>query len=364
MFEKEEITLIEDTSATLDMVDEEDEALPYKYSITSYGADYPVDALVKRMRTGHIVIPPFQRGFVWKLPQASRFVESLLLGLPVPGIFLSRDDDSGKLLVIDGQQRLRTLQYFYNGVFADSGREFALAGVDTKFRGMTYETLADEDRLRLDDAIIHATIIHQDEPTDDRSSIFQVFERLNTGGTSLSPQEIRACMYQGPFRDLLKELNEYPSWRQLLGPVDSRMRDQELVLRFLALYYSGHKYDKPMKGFLNTFMARNRHLDRLSADDIRALFKKTMDTILAMIGDRAFKPKKSIQAALVDSISVGVARRLEKGSIEGEVALQRAYRLLLNDIDEFREATETHTSDKDRVEKRIRLATSAFEDVK
>src|SRR5207249_4994213 len=92
---------------------EEEEVVPLKYSITSYGADYPVDSLVQRIRDGSILIPSFQRGYVWTFVQASGFIESLLLGLPVPGIFLSRDEPTQRLLVIDGQQRLLTLRYFY-----------------------------------------------------------------------------------------------------------------------------------------------------------------------------------------------------------------------------------------------------------
>jgi Protein of unknown function DUF262 len=105
----DEVVLFDDEDAEV--------ATPFKYSITAYGADYPVDGLVKRVESGDIFIPSFQRGYVWSLTRASRFVESLLLGLPVPGIFLSKDEPSQKLLVIDGQQRLRTLQFFYQGLF-------------------------------------------------------------------------------------------------------------------------------------------------------------------------------------------------------------------------------------------------------
>ena len=84
---------------------------------SSYGADYPVDGLVKRINAEDIYIPEFQRGYVWSLNQASRFIESLLLGLPVPGIFVAKDEETKKLLVIDGQQRLKSLQFFYNGMF-------------------------------------------------------------------------------------------------------------------------------------------------------------------------------------------------------------------------------------------------------
>jgi uncharacterized protein with ParB-like and HNH nuclease domain len=165
---------------------EEDEVLPFRYSITSYGADYPVDSLVKRIQNGAIRVPEFQRGYVWTLPQASRFIESLLLGLPVPGVFLSREKSSNASLVIDGQQRLLTLKYFYSGKFEPTGKVFALSNVQDVFVSRTYEDLEPEDRLRLDDSIVHATIVKQESPEDDESSIYHVFERLNTGASPLS----------------------------------------------------------------------------------------------------------------------------------------------------------------------------------
>ena len=116
-----------------------EESIPYRYTVTSYGADYPVDSIVKRLEKQAIYVPPFQRGYVWSLAKASRFIESLLLGLPVPGIFLSRDPDSSRMLIIDGQQRLKTLQYFYEGIF--QGREFKLHNVEERYEGRTYRNL-------------------------------------------------------------------------------------------------------------------------------------------------------------------------------------------------------------------------------
>jgi hypothetical protein len=132
-------------------IDEISEVLPTKYTITSYGADYPVDGLVKRMEQGDIIVPSFnkeveegqkiigfQRDFVWRKPQADKFIESLLLGLPVPGIFLVKEPN-GKLLVLDGQQRLRTLAGFYKESFQK--REFSLENVQKHWVGKTYKTL-------------------------------------------------------------------------------------------------------------------------------------------------------------------------------------------------------------------------------
>ena len=233
------------------------EVVPLKYEINSYGADIDVEGLVKRLQRGDIDIPTFQRGFVWNRNQASRFIESLLLGLPVPGVFLSKDYDSQRLLVIDGQQRLKTLQFFYEGVFADTGREFKLRAVQEQFEGLTYRTLQDEDRRRLDNSVLHVTIVNQEAPPEDDSSIYYIFERLNTTGTPLSPQEIRHCIYHGEFNDLLRELNKNAAWHSVYGRVDKRMRDQELILRFLAFYFNAENYERPLKEFLNSYMAGN-----------------------------------------------------------------------------------------------------------
>lgn len=340
-----------------------EETLPFKYSITSYGADYPVDGLVKRIRDGSIFIPPFQRGFVWTLRQASRFVESLLLGLPVPGIFLSKDEETQRLLVIDGQQRLRTLQYFYDGIFHNTKREFALKDVQDQYEGITYKLLSEENRRRLDDSIIHATIVRQDEPSEDNSSIFNIFERLNTGGALLQAQEVRAAIYSGEFDNLLKELNNNESWRALFGPVSNRMRDQELILRFFALYYRSEEYEKPIKGFLNAYMANNRHLKEETAEQMRRLFDDTVKTVNRYLGVNAFRPRKALIAAIYDAMMVGIARRLSKGEIQDGRALVRQYVALLEN-ESFVNAVTSHTSDQDTVKQRIKLATEAFADVR
>ena len=116
-----------------------------EFSITSYGADYTVDALVKRMRSSTFTVPDFQRRFVWSQRHASQFIESLLMGLPVPGIFLYKEAETNKHLVIDGQQRLRSLQAFYDKLFGE--KKFRLIGVRKPWEGKTYEELDAPDQL-------------------------------------------------------------------------------------------------------------------------------------------------------------------------------------------------------------------------
>jgi|688.fasta_scaffold11634_3 hypothetical protein len=341
---------------------------PVEYSISSYGADYPVDGLVKRINSNAIYIPYFQRSFVWNEYRASRFIESLLLGLPVPAIFLSKELDSNKMLVIDGQQRLRTLQYFYHGIFQPTDRAFRLRGVQPRYQGQTYETLSGDDRLRLDDSIIHAIIVKQESPdvdgedTASPSSAYHIFERLNTGGVLLQPQEIRSCIYHGPLVELLESLNSNADWRSLFGNVSTRMRDSELILRFLALYSQSDNYSKPMKEFLNRFASRYRKLDAPTSERFATVFAATVKLILDAIGSKAFKTTNAVNAALFDAVMVGAAQRIGTGPVTDHAAFNAKYEALLGD-QPFKQSISSGTTDEANVATRLKKATEAFRDV-
>lgn len=357
----------------VDVLDEADEVIPYTCGITFYGADCPVDSLVKQLDRGDIIVPTFdwvseednrivgfQREYVWPKPKADKFIESLLLGLPVPGIFLVREA-SGRLLVLDGHQRLHTLHRYYKGLI--NGREYRLENVQERFVGMRFTDLDMEDRRRLDDTIIHATVVRQDEPSQDQSSIYTIFERLNTGGVNLQPQEIRVALYHGQLVRVLKSLNEERAWRELYGKKSRRLKDMEMILRFFAFYYCSDQYRSPMKDFLNRYMAENRNLDRQSEAELRQVFCKTTSVLNSILGRRAFRPKRAVNAAVVDSLMTGVAKRLRSGEIGDAEQFLRRYRSLLSS-QEYLAATEKGTSQEANVRTRMKLAKDIFVDVK
>ncbi|MGA1982616.1 MAG: DUF262 domain-containing protein [Acidobacteriaceae bacterium] len=342
------------------LLDEEDTTEEdLRYEIASYGADYDVEGLVRRLQKGDVKVPEFQRGYVWPLKQASRFIESLLLGLPVPGIFLSTEPSTNKLLVIDGQQRLSTLRAFYDGIFPSSKKEFSLVDVQTSFEGKTYKTLSEDDRRVVDNAIIHATVIKQTDPKDGGSSIYKIFERLNSSGMLLSPQEIRTAIYGGPLAETLSALNKVESWRALFGPVNKRMRDQELILRFLTLYLEGKNYKKPIKTFLNKFMETHRNLPEKDREELTSIFTKCTDAINTFVGAKAFKPSASFNAALFDALMVGTALRLKAGPITDGPSMQASLASLLEDKEFFQWISQS-TSDDEVVKGRIARATDAI----
>jgi hypothetical protein len=346
----------------IDRLGDDDEILPFEYKITSYGADYPVELLVNQLESGDLYTPDFQRSYVWSVQMASRFVESLLLGLPVPGIFISKEPETETHLIIDGQQRLKTLQYFFKGLFPPLDRGFSLVGVQTRFKGITYDDLMPVDRRRLNNSILHTTIIRQDDPAEDKSSIYHIFERLNSGGKQLAPQEIRSALFHGELVQLLKQINDHPAWRELYGPKSQQLRDQELIVRFLAFFYYLDSYQAPMKTFLNRYMGRNRNLKYQSAEEIRQAFISTITLILSAIGPRAFKPERALNAAVFDSLTVGLAKRLQQGPISDVQGLKQRHISLLEDKD-FQEGSIRATANEQRVTQRFNAAITAFRDL-
>jgi hypothetical protein len=355
-------------------VDEVAEVEPSVESVNYFGSDFDVHGLVRRMREKEIVIPTFdpgysgetdirgfQRQFVWRRYQMDRFIESLLLGYPVPGIFLVQQPDK-KLLVLDGQQRLRTLEQFYAGKLYE-GQQFVLEAVSNAFKGQTYDSLAPEDKRQLDNTFIHAIVVKYDpDSSKEAEAVYQLFERLNTGGTNLRPQEIRVALYPGVLVDFIRDLSQDENWRELYGPPSGRLKDQELILRFLALYVNGDDYSRPLKGFLNDFMKDHRRGGGLDLQNLASVFAGVCLTINEGLGRPAFRTATAVNAALVDAVMVGVARRLETGPVDDPSGMQKSYDELLKD-DDFQAAIARATADEDRVERRLRMATEAFSDL-
>src|SRR4030042_4457426 len=261
---------------------EDSESTPVEFEIATYPADYTLQVLFQKWKSEDIVIPKFQRGFVWKISQASRLIESFMLGLPVPQIFIYTDPEQ-KSLVVDGQQRLKSIFFFFEGFFGEEDKlgkrkVFKLEGINenSKWLNKTFNDFSEPDKRKLKNSVLRAIIIKQLNPEDD-TSVYHIFERLNTGGTLLKNQEVRNCVYLGKLNDLLQELNKYPVWRKLLGKpiLDSRQKDIELVLRNIALYHWSKDYRRPMKDFLSSFMTRNRNPSEKMIEHERERFKKT-----------------------------------------------------------------------------------------
>ena len=348
------------------------EADPTPSQVSYSGSDFDVEGLVRRFQRQDIVVPSFghndstieaagfQRRFVWRRSQMDKFIESLLLGYPIPGIFLVQQIDK-RYLVLDGQQRLRTLAAFYEGIHGS--REFSLKDVGSKFVGLTYKTLNTEQKRTLDNTFIQATIVKTDGSPESLDSIYQIFERLNSGGTQLTAHEIRVALYAGPFIDFLTELNEVKSWRILYGAPSPRIRDQEIILRFIALYLSAGSYHTPLKKFLNEFVGAHRELDGLPVDTLRERFVQATEFLLEGIGPASLRISTSqINVALTEALLVGIARRLDSPGRPDPSRLQSILDSLLKD-ESFRDSISLATANDEKVRTRLSRSTEAFTNI-
>ena len=338
------------------------------FNITSWGADLSFRELITMYNEGELLKPELQRKYVWEKPEASRFIESLLLGLPVPSIFLA-EAKGEKKLIIDGYQRIMTVCDYVRGIFSKDEKMFKLTNskkINERWRGKAFSELTDEEQRKIKKSSIHAIIFVQNHPKGDDTSLFQIFERINTTGKTLTSQEIRNCVYQGNFNKLLFELNDNLNWRNLLGKVDPdpRMLDLEFILRFFALkdpiIKETSRNQISLKQHLNTFMGS---VEDNQIDEYREIFLKVVDIIHSKIGNTAFQnysPEKQefsgrFSPTIFDAIAIATAFAISSGAdCKSLLNAKKHKNLLLQEA--FIEYTTIRTTNIKHIIGRISLA--------
>ena len=333
--------------------DEDYDSSPPEYRIINYPADFTLEVLHQKWKSDEIVIPHFQRRFVWSKPQASKLIESFLLGLPVPGIFLYRESTTGKYLVVDGQQRLKSVFFYLEGKYFSETQSFCLRGLnrESRFYEKSFDELTEADQRNLKNSVLRAFIIQQIDP-EDSSSIYHIFERLNTGGTSLANQEIRNCIYHGNFVDFLEKLNMFPDWRKILGKSDpdKRSKDIELILRFLAIS-DPSEYKKPMKDYLSMFMKNHRNVSEGIMSEMEKKFEKTCTNVVKSLGEKPFHISAGMNSAVYDSVMHAFSGNL--GEIPPDIKSRYSK---LKDNDDYKRCITSSTTDERIVRTRLDLA--------
>ena len=328
---------------------EEEQPDDNRYEIMNYPADITLSGYRDQWESEQLVLPGFQRKYIWDQVRASKLIESFLLGLPVPGVFLYKKREGTEYLVIDGHQRLRTIVSYFKGIFRE--RKFVLKNVAREWEGKSFEDLNEQEQFKLSTAIMRATIIQQLNPRDN-SSIYYVFERLNTGGVNLLPMEVRMCVAEGEFTEFLRALNKQQTWRELIQwpKEDIRARDIELILRVMALSEQYSEYKKPMKGFLTDFVQANKYprqewLDKKQKDFVSAI------ECAVHLAEKPFHRNGKLNYAMLDSILVALmsSEKNEKS------VLASGYDALVQD-EKYIGAISKNTSDKREILDRIRIA--------
>ena len=337
---------------------EEDE-ISVQFDIATYPSDFTLVGINKMWRDGDIEIPDFQREFVWTIKQSSLLIESFLVGLPVPPVFFYIDDEH-KNLVIDGQQRILSTVYFFDGLFGEESvhgkkQVFRLTGLDERspYHDQRFEDLTSTDQRKLQNAVLRAINVRQLSPKGERTSIYHIFERLNTGGTALKPQEIRNCVFRGDFIGLLKKLNDDKNWRAILGKKtkDRHQKDIELILRIFALTRDWGAYEKPMKEYLNVAMRQNQSGKSDVVKKFTELFPTVCDYVVSKLGPKPFHIRGPLNTSVLDSVFSALLENVDhlpKDIID-------RYKTLLSD-ERFLGMTYSSTTDTQVLRERFTIA--------
>ncbi len=238
-------------------------------------------------KQGRIVIDPmWQRNYVWDKRRASKLIESFLLDIPVPVVYLAKTDE-GKYEVIDGVQRLTSVFKFFDG-------QIKLKGLDIlpELNEKPFTELSPTDQSKLEDATLRAFEL---SPRTSKNLLFIIFERLNTGGVALNDMEIRNCIYRGKLNDLIKDLAKFQPFLECVNQknLSKRMNDRLLVLRFLAFYEKGYnKVQAGLKAFLNEFFETYQNASDRKIIEFRRKFETAMKAARTVFGNHGFRVRR------------------------------------------------------------------------
>ena len=314
-----------------------------EYDITTSPRDLTPANIVDMIDSGIMEVPLFQRNYVWDIKKASKLIESLILGLPVPELFFySEGDENTTYKIIDGQQRLLSIYFFVKGRFpkntdsrllirakinnghdldsllADNSifEDFELHLNDSgaqkvcRYHGKKFATL-DRDtqikfRLR---RYLRTVVVRQNKPDNNGSSMFEIFNRLNTGGTPLNHQEIRASLYYCSFYDMLMRTNENAGWREILGKPtqDLHCNDIEMILRSIALLQDRQNYAPRMVTFLNSFSEKSRSFSQEHINYLEKLFLSFIRAC-STLSAKAFFRNNRFSKTLFESVFVAACQ--------------------------------------------------------
>ncbi len=309
------------------------------------------------------IAPDYQRQFVWKEDRESELIESLLLGIPVPSLYMAVNAQDGTWEVVDGVQRLSTILHFQGDAahLQRIGRDepLRLDGLSklSQLNGTTFAELPGPIRTSFLNRAVRVTTLNDRSDYDVR---FDLFERLNTGGVSLHAQEIRNIVYRGEFKNILRELSANPDLRATLklprgtGDAQASAQYEEAVLRFFSYFERYQQFGHLVTKFLNDYM--HDHAERGPSPEIVALFQPTHQFIRTQLPHGILRGQSNTTPInLYEAVAVGVALVLRQGNQPREGIL----RGLMNN-DDLRRFTGAGSNSRAMVVGRIQLVRDAL----
>ena len=287
----------------------------------------------------------WQRQYVWDKRRASRLIESFLINLPVPVIYLAQNND-GYYEVIDGLQRLTSVFDFF-------GNKYALRGLEIKkgLNGCEFQNLDNILQRKLKNSTLRTFELSQETPKD---LMFLIFERLNTGGISLNEMEIRNCLYRGQLNDLIKELAQIEEFKRCVNQknIHRRMKDRALILRFLAFYQMTYtKARRGLKAFFNEFCETYKDATEKKLDEFRDRFKKAIKAAFSIFSTDGFRLSsgRSVNASVFQVVCVSFTEYDLGALTRSADAIRDEYNDLITTDDHWRDCVGRSTGDFERI---------------
>jgi hypothetical protein len=376
----EEEFLTHDEEVEIDEMNDDDVELDIEAGqrkIIWQAKDFSIREFLTMKNDGELALQPnYQRNYVATDQIASRLIESILLDVPIPVIYLAEEQD-GSYSVIDGQQRLTSFLSFLEGKFPD-GRIFKLSGLKVlpELNRKSFSDVDDELQKKIRSTTIHSIIIKRESNPDIK---FEIFERLNTGSTKLNEDEIRNTVYRGSYIELLSNLSENPTFHSLVKKDNfkKRMIYRGMILRFFALSERSYtNYKASMKQFSNKELRDNRNLNPEKSKEYKARFEHCLDLVKVVFGDMAFRryipgnenesgkwASTQINMALYDLQMVGFVNYSKNDVLSNADIIREELLNLMTTDTTFQNLIGYKTSNTDNVKKRFRMYMDMLEKV-
>lgn len=324
--------------------------------------DKSISDIVSMIKEGDIILnPDYQRNYVWDNSKASLLIESILLNVPIPVVYMAEDSES-KWSVVDGLQRLYSLKRFFDDEFKLSKLEIL-----PELKGLRYSQLNPKAKRILRNGIIRIIVIFQESHHEIK---YDIFMRLNGGAIKLNEQELRNCLYRGNFNNLLKVIRSNQKFLKMMSlkSPHKRFLDAEVILRYFAI---AENYDKQsnqmnnyagnMKTFLNNYMKKHQNLDDDSLNEFERRFDNTINNVYEVFGDRAFMKinqdgnvEPRLNRAIMDCLMVSLENRdLDRLHSNKNIIVDKLKQLIRQD-DKFYDSISAWTSDKNKLNYRLK----------
>lgn len=342
-----------------------------KRYLNTMSYDYSVQYIYDLIKKGKIILEvPFQRKQIWKNDKASSLIESIIMNVPIPPLYFA-EEENGNWLVLDGLQRLSSIRNFYDNEFPLTKLE-----VLTDLNKMKYKDLPPKSKSLLDDGMLRVNVIKKDSHRDIK---YDIFMRLNRGAVTLNYQELRNCMYRGNLNDAAKELcKENTDFLKILKQKAPHQRylDVEFIIRYFAMSdniavdENGDVYIEGYKGklvqFINEYMDTHKDCTEEEKQRYKDRFNSAIEKVVTIFGtDEAFRDISTSNTKIYKTIADFIMPSLERMSKEFiEANAEQIYNRLKSFlmIDDIKDSLSKRTSDKDIVNKRVKMWFKEFED--